>query len=218
MKKKIFFSAIIVIAISLFALKEINVCNFSSFDQLKYSLKVFGKNPYINCAGTLSTYIINSKNKLSKFTAALSSEKTIEQIEVMGATSHRTGQEIYHGFCAGCHSSGRNGAPRFGNALQWEKISAKGMSNLIYSTKNGLNGMPPMGLCNELISIKDFVHLVKKLCHNTNTELNFGVLPYREDEIMSSNVDTSFLKSLGWATQFTLEEGLIKTINSEKKL
>ena len=71
---------------------------------------------------------------------------------------------------------------------------------------------------NELISIKDFVHLVKKLCHNTNTELNFGVLPYREDEIMSSNVDTSFLKSLGWATQFTLEEGLIKTINSEKKL
>ena len=33
--------------------------------------------------------------------------------------------------------------------MKWEKISTKGMSNLIYSTKNGLNGMPPMGLCND---------------------------------------------------------------------
>ena len=69
---------------------------------------------------------------------------------------------------------------------------------------------------NELISIKDFVNLVKKLCNNTNTKLNFGALPYRDNEVMSTNVDTSFLKSLGWKTQFTLEEGLINTINSEK--
>ena len=69
---------------------------------------------------------------------------------------------------------------------------------------------------NELISIKDFVNLVKKLCNNTNTKLNFGALPYRDNEVMSTNVDTSFLKSLGWKTQYTLEEGLINTINSEK--
>ena len=69
---------------------------------------------------------------------------------------------------------------------------------------------------NQLISIRDFVELVKKLCNNTNTLLNFGVLPYRENEVMSTNVDTSFLKSLGWKTQYTLEEGLINTINSEK--
>jgi len=70
---------------------------------------------------------------------------------------------------------------------------------------------------NELISIRDFVNLVKKLCNNTNTKLNFGALPYRENEVVSANVDTSFLKSLGWETKFTLEEGLKDTIRNEKK-
>ena len=70
---------------------------------------------------------------------------------------------------------------------------------------------------NELISIRDFVTLVKKLCKNTNTSLNFGTLPYRNNEVMSTNVDTSFLKSLGWEARFTLEDGLRDTINIEKK-
>lgn len=69
---------------------------------------------------------------------------------------------------------------------------------------------------NELISIKDFVTLVKKLCKNTNTRLNFGALPYRKNEVMYTNVDTSFLKSLGWETRFTLEEGLKDTIHLER--
>jgi nucleoside-diphosphate-sugar epimerase len=69
---------------------------------------------------------------------------------------------------------------------------------------------------NELISIKGFVTLVKKLCDNTNTKLNFGALPYRKNEVMSTNADTSFLKSLGWNTQFTLEEGLKEAINAER--
>ena len=70
---------------------------------------------------------------------------------------------------------------------------------------------------NELISIRDFVTLVKKLCNNTNTSLNFGTLPYRNNEVMSTNVDTSFLKSLGWEARYTLEDGLRDTINLERK-
>lgn len=70
---------------------------------------------------------------------------------------------------------------------------------------------------NELISIRDFVTLVKKLCKNTNTSLNFGTLPYRNNEVMSTNVDTSFLKSLGWEARYTLEDGLRDTINLERK-
>ena len=70
---------------------------------------------------------------------------------------------------------------------------------------------------NELISIRDFVTLVKKLCNNTNTSLNFGALPYRNNEVMSTNVDTSFLKSLGWEARYTLEDGLRDTINLERK-
>ena len=67
-----------------------------------------------------------------------------------------------------------------------------------------------------MISIKDFVNLVKKLCNNTNTKLNFGALPYRDNEVMSKNVDTSFLKSLGWKTQYTLEERLKEAVNVER--
>ena len=70
---------------------------------------------------------------------------------------------------------------------------------------------------NELISIRNFVTLVKKLCNNNNTTLNFGALPYRDNEVMSTNVDTSFLRSLGWESKFTLEKGLKETINVEKK-
>ena len=67
-----------------------------------------------------------------------------------------------------------------------------------------------------MISIKDFVNLVKKLCNNTNTKLNFGALPYRDNEVMSTSVDTSFLKSLGWKTQYTLEERLTEAVNVER--
>ena len=149
MKKKIFFSAMMLIAIGLFAIREINVCNFSSFNQFKYSLQIFGKNPFVNCSGVLSQYIIGSKNKFKKLITDLTSEDISEKINPIESGKFRSGQEIYKDFCAGCHSSGRNEAPRFGDLMKWEKISTKGMSNLIYSTKNGLNGMPPMGLCND---------------------------------------------------------------------
>ena len=33
---------------------------------------------------------------------------------------------------------------------------------------------------------------------------------------MCTNADTSFLKSLGWETQFTLEEGLKEAIHEER--
>ena len=66
-------------------------------------------------------------------------------------------------------------------------------------------------------SIRDFVTLVKKLCNNTNTLLNFGSLPYRDNEVMSTNVDTSFLRSIGWKPRFTLEDGLKDTIVIQKK-
>lgn len=139
----------IIIFISLFALREINVCNFSSFDQFKYSLKIFGKNPYINCAGSLSAFLIEGKNRAVKLINSLSIRDVSKNVEAAKPYKLRTGQEIYNNFCAGCHTSGRNGAPRFGDLTQWDGISAKGMSALIYSTKNGLNGMPPMGLCND---------------------------------------------------------------------
>jgi cytochrome c5 len=46
-----------------------------------------------------------------------------------------------------CHATGAAGAPRFGNGGEWAPRIAKGMDALMVSALNGLNAMPPRGLC-----------------------------------------------------------------------
>jgi len=62
------------------------------------------------------------------------------------------------------------------------------------------------------ISIRDFVVLVKELCGNTNTNLKFGALPYRKNEVMEVNLDISALEKLGWSENTSLHDGLVETI------
>ena len=69
----------------------------------------------------------------------------------------------------------------------------------------------------ESITIENFVRLVQKICCNKTTELQFGVLPYRENELMASTIDTSKIVGLGWKPNFSLEAGLTKTIGLERK-
>ena len=53
---------------------------------------------------------------------------------------------------------------------------------------------------------------------NSPTHLNFGALPIRPGEIMHSVADITFLTSLGWATNYTLDQGISETIKIEKSL
>jgi len=71
---------------------------------------------------------------------------------------------------------------------------------------------------NHPISIKEFVELAKKLSGNKHTFLNFGALPYRENEVMNYNVKISEISKLGWKCNSTIEEGLKKMIELEKQL
>jgi nucleoside-diphosphate-sugar epimerase len=61
---------------------------------------------------------------------------------------------------------------------------------------------------------------VSKIAEITGTKslLNFGVLPTREGEITDSFADINPLKQLGWKPEYTIEQGLIETINSEKSI
>ncbi|MFM8299717.1 MAG: NAD-dependent epimerase/dehydratase family protein [Microcystis aeruginosa] len=66
------------------------------------------------------------------------------------------------------------------------------------------------------IEIREFVQTVKTMTGNKVTRLNFGMLPYRENEIMESHVDISMLSRLGWQPQISLVEGLKYTIDQER--
>ena len=53
----------------------------------------------------------------------------------------------YNKACAVCHAAGVAGAPKTNDVAAWEPRLAKGMDALVASVKNGLNAMPPMGMC-----------------------------------------------------------------------
>ena len=55
--------------------------------------------------------------------------------------------EKYSRSCAACHAGGVAGAPKTHDVAAWESRLAKGMEALLGSVKNGLNAMPPTGLC-----------------------------------------------------------------------
>lgn len=63
------------------------------------------------------------------------------------AAEPMSAEQIYQANCLACHSTGAAGAPRTGDAAAWAPRLAKGMDTLVSNAINGLNTMPPKGLC-----------------------------------------------------------------------
>ena len=53
----------------------------------------------------------------------------------------------YQSSCFACHSTGAAGAPKTHDTAAWAPRMEKGMPAMIQAVKDGLNGMPPTGLC-----------------------------------------------------------------------
>ncbi len=66
-----------------------------------------------------------------------------------GAAFAEPDMDKYNKSCAVCHASGAANAPKTGDAAAWEPRMAKGMDVLVQSVQNGLNAMPPKGMCFE---------------------------------------------------------------------
>ncbi len=49
--------------------------------------------------------------------------------------------------CALCHVTGNAGAPRVGNAEEWQERLTQGAGVLLTHTIEGINDMPPLGYC-----------------------------------------------------------------------
>ena len=65
----------------------------------------------------------------------------------IAAPAGMSGSDIYGRFCRACHETGLNDAPIVGDVEAWTPRLAKGNEELLRTTKEGLNVMPPMGLC-----------------------------------------------------------------------
>ncbi|MBP1641187.1 MAG: NAD-dependent epimerase/dehydratase family protein [Bacteroidetes bacterium] len=68
----------------------------------------------------------------------------------------------------------------------------------------------------EVISIRDLVECIKRIT-NSSSELKFGELPYRPNELMHPETDNSKLVNLGWHAKVDLDSGLLETIEYIKK-
>lgn len=61
------------------------------------------------------------------------------------------------------------------------------------------------------MSIRRFVETAKAVSGNTITELKFGALPYRKNEVMDVKIDVAKIFNLGWNPRVSTEDGLRKT-------
>lgn len=55
--------------------------------------------------------------------------------------------EKFNKSCAVCHNTGAANAPKVHDVDAWKPRLDKGMDVLVQSVNNGLNAMPPKGMC-----------------------------------------------------------------------
>jgi len=63
------------------------------------------------------------------------------------ASGPRSGEQVYNASCAACHGTGAAGAPKVGDAASWAPHIAKGEATMLKNAINGINAMPPKGMC-----------------------------------------------------------------------
>ncbi len=57
-------------------------------------------------------------------------------------------EQAYQQNCNVCHASGMAGAPKFDDNEEWAKrLADKGLDTLVANAINGVNAMPPKGMC-----------------------------------------------------------------------
>lgn len=59
----------------------------------------------------------------------------------------KTPSDIYNTNCMACHDTGAAGAPITGDAATWQARLAKGIDVVYANSINGINAMPPRGMC-----------------------------------------------------------------------
>lgn len=66
----------------------------------------------------------------------------------------------YNQSCIACHASGAAGAPKTHDVAAWKPRVDKGMATMVKNAKNGINAMPPKGMCMDCTDA-DYEALIK---------------------------------------------------------
>lgn len=64
-----------------------------------------------------------------------------------GSSAARSSEQIYNTYCMACHTTGAAGAPKIGDAADWNTRMEKGIDTVYSHAINGFNAMPPKGTC-----------------------------------------------------------------------
>lgn len=86
---------------------------------------------------------------VASFATAISADDSQQPVQLAQVTDGFDVEATYMMSCFACHSTGAAGAPKVGpgNAEAWEPRMEKGMEAVVANAINGLNTMPPKGLC-----------------------------------------------------------------------
>jgi len=67
------------------------------------------------------------------------------------------------------------------------------------------------------VNLKETLEFIKREISSTS-KLDYGAIPYRNNELMESTNDTTKLNLLGWFPKVTINDGLIRIIDFEKNI
>ncbi len=86
---------------------------------------------------------------VASFASAIAADDSQQQVQLAQVTEGFDVEATYMMSCFACHSTGAAGAPKVGpgNADAWAPRLEKGMDAVVANAINGLNTMPPKGLC-----------------------------------------------------------------------
>ncbi len=92
-------------------------------------------------------YYVTAQNKPAAGASNMA-ESTASRIQKVGAVQIKdgnrplkSGEDVYKGQCAACHSSGAAGAPKFGDSASWSPRIKTGYPALLNSALKGKNAM-----------------------------------------------------------------------------
>lgn len=69
----------------------------------------------------------------------------LDLVDASGPKVFKTGEQVYKAVCAGCHTAGVAGAPKFGDTASWGPAVKTGLNTMVMNAIKGKNAMPAKG-------------------------------------------------------------------------